>query len=84
MKRWTLRSLRALALAYAVVVVLVAIFQRRLLYMPSTDTEAELLKVAARVDLQPWRDAAGQCIGWRQGSPKAARRLVVFIPVKLK
>ncbi|HYR57573.1 MAG TPA: alpha/beta fold hydrolase, partial [Chthoniobacteraceae bacterium] len=81
MKRVLLRLLRALALAWVALVILVAVFQRSLIYFPSRAPEPALIAEAQRDGLEPWRDAGGQIIGWRRiaGSrAQPANRLLVF------
>jgi hypothetical protein len=65
---------------------LVALFdyhQRELIYFPGRimGTEEKMARIAAPLGLEPWRDAQGHRIGWRQVLPaggKAARRMIVF------
>lgn len=80
MFRKILRILRALAVLWLVLVLLVAVFQRSLLYFPTRDSESALLAVARSAGLQPWRDGTGAIIGWKSATraQPAANRLVVF------
>jgi hypothetical protein len=82
MPRPLLRLLRGLAVGWVLVVILLAVFQRSLLYFPVRESEPRLIALAERNGIQPWRDAAGGVIGWRSiprlGAPAAANRLVVF------
>jgi hypothetical protein len=74
--------LAALAVAYLILAVLAALFQRSLIYFPMKDGEERLLEAAGRQGLLAWRDAEGRLIGWRTpaaGAASARRaRLVVF------
>jgi pimeloyl-ACP methyl ester carboxylesterase len=75
------RLLRTLAFVWIAVVLLVAVFQRSLIYFPVCESESRLLAVAESARMQPWRDAAGAIIGWRsavRSEPPAANRLIVF------
>ena len=49
----------------AALLLLAFTFQRRLLYFPDRPAEPAALARAARTGLEPWRDPAGQRIGWR-------------------
>lgn len=57
---------------------LVAGCQNRLLYQPRVSAEAALLHRAGELGVQPWRDAAGRLIGWREPNSAARARLLVF------
>ncbi len=73
------RFARPLLGAYALAVVGIATFQRKLIYFPTKASEEMLLGHARAEALEPWRDEAGTLIGWRhrgQKSPSAARFLV--------
>ena len=81
MVRKIFRFLRALALVWLLLVVVVGVFQRTLIYFPSRASEPELLAEARARGLEPWRDAAGTIIGWQSSTrPKVppANRLLVF------
>jgi len=82
-KRFLLIVLRVVALIYLGAVALFAGLQRHLLYFPSRapGSEEKMSRIAAPLGLEPWRDAQGQRIGWRQvPSPGAqpGHRMVVF------
>jgi pimeloyl-ACP methyl ester carboxylesterase len=75
------RFFRAVTLAYVVVLLMVAAFQRSLIYHPGRAPEAGLIDEARGWRLEPWRDASGAIIGWRsraRGEPRARHRLLVF------
>lgn len=69
------RMLQLLLLAYLGVVLLAALFQRRLLYFP-TKLPLELAERTARGEgFVPWKTQAGQTIGWKipaSGSPSGS------------
>jgi uncharacterized protein len=65
-------------IAYAALVVALAIWQRRLVFVPTQATEAGLIRVAREHGLVPWRNAQGNVIGWYSPNRAAKRRLVVF------
>jgi pimeloyl-ACP methyl ester carboxylesterase len=52
--------------------------QGRLIYLASRAPEETMLKQAAGLALEPWRDPSGAVIGWRRPNPKASNRIVVF------
>lgn len=58
---------------YGALCLLVFLFQRSLLYVPSRYGESEGVKIARAHGLEPWRDAQGRLRGWRHaGAPGAA------------
>jgi uncharacterized protein len=66
---------------YLPVVLFVAVFQRRLLYVPETATEAAMLARSEECRLAPWRNEQGAIVGWksrREPISPAANRLLVF------
>jgi pimeloyl-ACP methyl ester carboxylesterase len=75
------RFLRAVALGYVVILLMVAAFQSSLIYFPSRATEAALVEEARGIGLEPWRDASSAVIGWKsraRGDGPARNRLLVF------
>jgi hypothetical protein len=54
-----------LGIAYGLLVLAVAIFQRRLIYFPRTIPPALAEQAAAELGFVPWRNPAGQIIGWK-------------------
>lgn len=77
-KRILLRVLRCVALAYVAVILFVAGCQRSMLYFPEKMDEPAAIAKAKRERLEPWRNAKGEIIGWREPNPKARNRMVVF------
>ncbi len=77
-----LRFVRILLLAgtgfFALILILFATLQTRLIYFPSPGLESDLLNYATKKEIEPWRDASGARIGWRSIHRKAANRLVLF------
>ena len=69
----------AVALVYVGLCIVVFVMQRRLLYFPARATEAGELTRAARAGFTPWRDGAGELIGWRASSAKGARGRVLVL-----
>lgn len=52
-------------LGYLLLVLLLAGCQRSMIYYPAHGTEEGLTKKAAAYGLEPWRNAAGDIIGWK-------------------
>ncbi len=73
-----LQALLAIAIAYAVMLLVAAVFQRRLLYYPQALTTEFAAERAVSHGLEPWRNASGQHIGWKLPSrqPPVASVLV--------
>ena len=66
------RMFPLLLIAYFAVVLLVALFQRRLLYFPTKLTARQAELAAAEEGFAPWTNKLGQLIGWKipaNGSP---------------
>ncbi len=65
---------------YLGLVLLVYVFQRRMIYYPSRFAESEVLTETADVGLQPWRNSKGELIGWVAHHPKppANSRIIVL------
>jgi pimeloyl-ACP methyl ester carboxylesterase len=60
-----IRMLQSIALVYAVFIVAVVIFQRRLIYFPTRLSTDVAERAAASKGLVPWRNGSGQIIGWK-------------------
>ena len=77
-----IRFLLAVIALYVLVLLLLFIFQRKLIYLPSRGSEAAMQATAEMLHLTPWRDAGGSIIGWKKattpGAIKPANRLIVF------
>jgi pimeloyl-ACP methyl ester carboxylesterase len=63
--RRAIRILQTLLIAYVLVVLAAAIFQRRLIYFPRTIPADLAEQAAAESGFVPWRNKAGQIIGWK-------------------
>jgi pimeloyl-ACP methyl ester carboxylesterase len=64
LKRRVFRTLALLAVIYAVFVVAVMIFQRSLIYFPTKLNPKIAEQMAAKEGFLPWRNKAGEIIGW--------------------
>ena len=62
-------AVRAIIIIIAVLLVFIAIAQRSMIYFPMRSDAASLDAEASRAGLLPWRDGAGEMIGWQ--SPAA-------------
>jgi pimeloyl-ACP methyl ester carboxylesterase len=63
--RLLLRVLQLLVIGYLFVVLMVLIFQRRLIYLPTKIPADVIESVAAEHGFAPWKNPAGQVIGWK-------------------
>ncbi len=63
--RRTIRMLVTLGIAYGFLVLAVAVFQRRLIYYPRTIPPALVEQAGTELGFVPWRNPAGQIIGWK-------------------
>jgi hypothetical protein len=70
-RRWLVLILGAVAVAYALIVIPVMLFQRRLIYIPSKLTLDEAENDAAQRGFYPWRNPSGQIIGWKMSAGSA-------------
>ncbi|MDB6017835.1 MAG: hypothetical protein JWR19_2324 [Pedosphaera sp.] len=64
--RLAVRVARILVLAYLGLILIVFLAQRRMLYHPGNESFEALTKVAEAQGFQPWQNASGQYIGWKQ------------------
>jgi uncharacterized protein len=62
---WVSRMLLIPAVVYLVVLALFVVFQRRLIYYPTTLAPGVAEQVARDAGSVPWRNAAGHIIGWQ-------------------
>ncbi len=73
------RVLQLLLIAYLLVVLAALIFQRRLIYFP-TKIPADLIEsVAKEHGFVPWKNPAGQVIGWKISSSGTATGSVLIV-----
>ena len=78
LRRWSRLAGMAL-LAYLVLLVFFAAFQRRMIYFPTRASETALLAEAARIGAEPWREEGGALIGWRVRAPSQPARCRVLV-----
>lgn len=79
---WLWLITKRVLLVYAGLLVLGFLLQRYLIYLPGKAREDELLRLAERNGLHPWRDRENQLIGWRtplsDAPAKPRNRLMVM------
>jgi pimeloyl-ACP methyl ester carboxylesterase len=63
--RSVIRVLQLLAIAYLLLLLAVLVFQRRLIYFPTKMPADVIESVAAEHGFAPWKNPAGQIIGWK-------------------
>lgn len=68
----------ALVLVYAGFLLLVFLGQRRMLYIPSKEPMESLLSQARGRGLEPWRNSAGEFIGWKHKTGISGPRALVI------
>ena len=59
------RMLQLLVIAYLLIVLAALIFQRRLIYFPTKIPANRVVQAAAEHGFVPWKNPAGQIIGWK-------------------
>jgi len=59
---------RMTAMVYIGLLIYLTGCQRQMIYLPTRAAEPELLGIAAREGLAPWRNEGGDIIGWRNGT----------------
>ena len=60
-----IRMLWSLFIGYGLLVLVVAVFQRRLIYFPTRIPENVATQIATQNGFTPWRNPTGEIIGWR-------------------
>src|SRR2546421_8171710 len=65
LKKGVTRTLLMLILFYALLCASGCAFQRRLIYFPTKLAPADAEQAAAQKGFLPWRNKAGQIIGWK-------------------
>lgn len=71
---WTF--IRTIIIAYVLLIVVLWVFQRRLIYFPTTAGQAQLRAMAHDLGLEPWVLSDGTLSGW--SSPGAGHRWIIF------
>src|SRR5690349_9203629 len=73
------RHVRILILVYVTTAVGCAAFQQRMLYYPTTGAPAAMDRLGGSRELERWKNAAGQNIGWKRISRSPPSRGEVLI-----
>lgn len=77
--RSLIRVLQLLVIAYLLVVLVVLIFQRRLIYFPTKIPAGVIESVAAEHGFAPWKNPAGEIIGWKMSATGTATGGVLVV-----
>ena len=72
------RMLLILVGAYALILALVFLFQRRLIYLPTRLEPDVALQIAAQHHVLPWRNRTGRIIGWHWPASAASHGTVLI------
>jgi hypothetical protein len=76
--RYSFMLLLKLALVYIVLCLLVAFFQRRLIYYPMRESEPFLRAMAKKLGVVPVTNAENVIVAWTRPVPQASKRVVMF------
>lgn len=64
---------------YAVFAIAATLLQRRIIYQPAKLTPEDAVRIAGRNGFQPWKNPAGEIIGWHRPAPeKTGATVLVF------
>ena len=74
-----MRVLQLLVIAYLFVLLAVLIFQRRLIYIPTKIPADVIESVAAGHGFAPWKNPAGEIIGWKMPAKTNATASVLIV-----
>ena len=77
--RSLIRVLQLFVIAYLLVVLVVLIFQRRLIYFPTKIPAGVIESVAAEHGFAPWKNPAGHIIGWKMPARSTASGSVLVV-----
>ena len=66
-------------IGYGLVILVVALFQRRLIYVPARLTPDVAESMAAQNGFRPWRNAANEIIGWQILANESATGAVLIV-----
>jgi uncharacterized protein len=77
--RSLIRVLQLFVIAYLLVVLVVLIFQRRLIYFPTKIPAGVIESVAAEHGFAPWKNPAGEIIGWKMSATGTATGSVLIV-----
>ncbi len=72
-----IRGLQLLGVVYLLIVLAVLLFQRRLIYFPTKIPAGVIESVAAEHGFAPWRNPAGEIIGWKMAAENATGSVLI-------
>ncbi len=78
-KTKTLRVFLTIAICYGLLLICGCAWQRKLLYFPTKIPAGDVAQASARSGLEPWRNAAGEIIGWKLAASAASTGSVMVI-----
>ena len=73
------RIILLLCVVYLVVLIAITVIQRRMIYFPTKFGRTDAERWARGNQLEPWKNAAGQNIGWKRLSTKPAAGQVLVV-----
>ena len=73
------RVFLTLAICYGLLLICGCAWQRKLLYFPTKIPDGDVAQASARSGLEPWRNAAGEIIGWKLAASSASTGSVLVI-----
>ncbi len=79
LRRSFVRLLQLFVIAYLFVLLVVLIFQRRLIYIPTKIPGNAIESVAAEHGFAPWKNSAGEIIGWKMLAKTNATASVLIV-----
>lgn len=77
-RRSFIRVMQVLVIGYLLVLLAVLIFQRRLIYFPTKIPADVIETVAAGHNFAPWKNPAGEIIGWKMTRTNASASVLVI------
>jgi uncharacterized protein len=78
-RRGFIRMLQFIVVAYLLLVVAVALLQRRLIFLPTKLTRELAERSAAEKGFVPWQNSAGHVIGWKLPSSEVSSASVMIV-----
>jgi pimeloyl-ACP methyl ester carboxylesterase len=75
----TLRVFLTIAICYGLLLICGCAWQRKLLYFPTKISAGDVEQASARSGLEPWRNAAGEIIGWKLAANSTSTGSVLVI-----
>src|SRR5262245_18019607 len=78
-KRRMIRTLLSVAVIYSIGVLLLMVFQRRLIYFPTGMNPEVAAQIAAKDGFVEWRNSAGQIIGWHWPARSSSKGAVLVV-----